>query len=237
MRHVVALLAGLTLAGTAACTSTSDSYTAPSGIGGSAATEAKGGKGSGPAAAGSAVATGAITGSFDGTFDSGGNFSGSGTFTFDLRNTIAVVSDHGNPADCGGGLSTTSGASFSTLSGTGGDLLQMRSGDTMIKSVRFSGLTSTSSSPSSCGLHFRGNAILDEVTEMSRMAVACTADDGTTCTSWTMEACPSNVVQCGPNDIPAEGAVGQLYGQFSKRIGFQPMARYLMPWSLTITKN
>jgi len=196
MRHFVALLAGFALVGIAACSSSSD-ITSPSSIGGSAATEVKGGgkgggNGGGTTVAGSATATGAVDGSFNGTFDSGGNFSGSGTLTFDMAEEIEVVSTYGDPADCGGGTVVQSLASLTTLSGTGGNLLEMRAGDTMIKSVRFSGLASASSSPSSCGLHFRGNAILDDVTEMSRMAVACTADaDDGTCTSWTMEACPS----------------------------------------------
>ncbi len=244
MRHVVAVLAGLAVVGTAACSSSSD-ITSPSSIGGAAATEAKGGgKGGGTVITGSATAADHVSGSFDGSFDSGGNFSGSGTFTFDLSEQLDLVTGgtFGDFAACGGGssgVSTT--ANFATLSGVGGgSLLTLGLNQTMVKSVRFSGLASSGSSPSSCGLHFRGDAILDGNTEMSRMLTTCTAaDENGSCTEWEMTPCTA-VGQggvCEADDVSGDQPVGQLYGQFSKRIGFQPMARYVMPWSMTITKN
>lgn len=251
MRQAFALLAGLAVMGIGACTSSSD-FTSPSSLSGGSTTAAKGGSGGGrgggngggPAATGNASATGAIAGSIsDGAFDSGGNFSGSGELTFDLSQQLDLVTGgtFGDPAVCGGGSAgVTTTANFATLSGVGGgSLLDLTAGQTMIKSVRFSGLASTDSSPSSCGLHFRGDAILDGDTEMSRMLTTCDASDASGCTAWTMTPC-TYVGQggvCEADDVSGGQPVGQLYGQFSKRIGFQPMARYVMPWSMTIAKN
>jgi hypothetical protein len=111
----------------------------------------------------------------------------------------------------------------------------------IVKSVRFDGWTPVSAvpkgeGPTSCSLHFRGDAVVDGTTEMSRMLTTCTAVAGGTCSGWTLQACSTVGGGCGSANTPAEGAVGQLYGDFPRGVGNQPMARYEMPWSMTITK-
>lgn len=241
MRQIVILLTGLAIAGTAACTSGSDSITSPLPVGGVNSAAAKGGN---PAVAGMVTATGAIAGSVAGAFE-GGNFSGSGQFAFNLgtQRDLVTGGTFGEPALCGAGSQLTTTTTFTTLSGTGGSLLAMTQGQQMVKSVRFGSWTPVSSvpkgqGPTSCSLHFRGDAVLDGITEMSRMLTTCTAHDGATCSTWTLQACSTSTPGCGPADAPAEGvAVGQLYGDFPRGVGNQPMARYEMPWSMTITKN
>ena len=238
MRQIVILLTGLAIASAAACTSGSDSLTSP--VGGVNSAAAKGGN---PVVTGMATATGAISGSVIGAFE-GGNFSASGQFTFDMSAQRELVTGgiFGDPALCGGGSMPTTTSNFTTLSGTGGGLLEMGLNQQIVKSVRF-GWTPVSTvpkgqGPTGCTLHFRGDAVLDGVTEMSRMLTTCTVHDGATCSVWTLQACTTLTSGCGPADAPAEGvAVGQLYGDFPRGVGNQPMARYEMPWSMTITKN
>ena len=239
MRQIVILLTSLAIAGTAACSSESGSLTSP--VGGVNSAAAKGGN---PAVAGMATTTGAIVGSVTGAFE-GGNFSGSGTFTFNLsaQRELVTGGTFGDPALCGAGSEPTRTSKFTTLSGTGGDLLSMAQDQQIVKSVRFDGWTPVTTvpkgqGPTGCGLHFRGDAVLDGVTEMSRMLTTCTAHDGASCSAWTLQACSTSTPGCGPADVPMEGvAVGQLYGDFPRGVGNQPMARYEMPWSMTITKN
>ena len=239
MRQIVIILIGLAIVGTAACTSGSDSLTSP--VAGANSTAAKGGNST---TTGTASATGPIAGSFTGAFE-GGNFSGSGTFTFNLGTQLNLVTGgtFGDPSRCGGGSVPTATASFTTLSGTGGSLLAMTLNQQIVKSVRFDGLSPVSAvpkgeGPTNCSLHFRGDAVLDGTTEMSRMLTTCTAVNGGTCSEWTLQACKSSTPGCGTADAPAgDVAVGQLYGDFPRGVGNQPMARYEMPWSMTITKN
>lgn len=241
MRYVVTLLTGLALVVAGACSSASD-YTSPSSVGGAGAMGARGG-GGGSSVTGAASATGAIDGSFSGTFDSGGNFSGSGTAAFDLTNRLDLVTGgtFGDLAACGDGSVHSTASGFTTLSGSGGSLLAMTAGQQIIKSVRFAGWATNvpkGQGPTGCGLHFRGDAILDGVTEMSRMLTTCTAHDGATCSEWTMEPCTSALTPCGADDTPVEGLpVGQLYGDFPKGVGNRPMARYVTAWAMTIAKN
>jgi hypothetical protein len=238
MREIAILLFGLAM-GTTACSSGADSLTSP--VAGVNSIAAKGGN---PAAAGMANATGAITGSVTGAFE-GGNFSGSGQFTFDLsaQRDLVTGGTFGDPALCGGGSSRQTTSNFTTLSGIGGSLLEMAPNQSIVKSVRFDSWTPVSAvpkgqGPTSCSVHFRGDAVLDGITEMSRMLTTCTAHDGATCSAWTLQACTTSTPGCGQADAPAEGvAVGQLYGDFPRGVGNQPMARYEMPWSMTITKN
>jgi hypothetical protein len=231
------------IAGTAACTSGSDSVTSPLPLGGVNSAAAKGGN---PTVAGVATTTGAIVSALvvTGVFE-GGNFSGSGTFTFDLGSPLDLVTGatFGDPALCGGGSVRTTASNFTTLSGTGGSLLEMTQGQQIVKSVRFGGWTPVvpvpkGQGPTGCSLHFRGDAVLDGTTEMSRMLTTCTVHDGTTCSAWTLQACTTSTQGCGQADAPAEDVtVGQLYGDFPRGVGNQPMARYEMPWSMTITRN
>jgi hypothetical protein len=236
MRQIVILLTGLAIAGTAACTSGSDSLTSP--VAGVNSAAAKGGS---PAVTGKATASGAVAAPlFTGAFE-GGNFSGSGTFTFDLNVQINPVI-FGDPTLCGGDSTVSTTAHFTTLSGAGGSLLEMVPGQPIVKSVRFDGWIPASSvpkgqGPTGCSLHFRGDAVLGGQTEMSRMLTTCTALAGGTCGAWTLQACSTVGGGCGAADTPTEGAVGQLYGDFPRGVGNQPMARYAMPWSMTIIKN
>jgi hypothetical protein len=200
-------------------------------------------KGGNPVVTGMANTTGAIVGSFTGAFE-GGNFSGSGVFTFDLETQLDLVTGgtFGDPTLCGGGSPRQTTSNFTTLSGTGGSLLEMAQGQQMVKSVRFDGWTPVSNvpkgqGPTNCGLHFRGDAVLDGLTEMSRMLTTCTVHNGTTCSAWTLQACSTSTPGCGQTDVPGGVAVGQLYGDFPRGVGNQPMARYEMPWSMTITKS
>ena len=244
MRQIVILLTSLTIAGTAACSSESVSLTSP--VGGANSTAAKGGspgRGGTTAVAGTATASGAIAGSVTGVLDEG-NFGGSGQFTFDLsaQRDLVTGGTYGDTALCGGGSVRTVTSDFATLSGIGGSLLGMALNQQIVKSVRFGGWTPVSSvpkgqGPTGCSLHFRGDAVIDGMTEMSRMLTTCTAHDGTTCSAWTLQACTTSTPGCGPADVPGDVAVGQLYGTFPPPVGNTPMARYEMPWSMTITKN
>lgn len=241
MRQIVILLTSLAIAGTAACTSESGSLTAPV-----ADVNSLAAKGGAPVVPGTATTAGAIVGSGTGVFD-GGNFSASGQFTFDLRvqRDLVTGGTFGDTAKCGAGAQLTTTSNFSTLSYAGNTpLLEMTPGQKMVKSVRFGSWTAVSpvekgQGPTSCSLHFRGDAVLDGVTEMSRMLTTCTATDGSTCSAWTLQACSTSLPECNDRSgsVPGDVPMGQLYGDFPRNIGNRPMARYEMPWSMTITKN
>jgi len=84
--------------------------------------------------------------------------------------------------------------------------------------------------------------VLDGNTEMSRMLTTCTASDGSGCTAWTLAPCVEVSGLCGSDDVSLDAngnpaPIGQLYGDFPKGVGNQPMARYVMPWSMSIAKQ
>ena len=205
------------------------------------------GKGKTPPIVGAASATGAISGSFSGAFDSAGNFSGSGTsISFDLSQELPLATGTGHGTPLGGTVIVD--ASFTTLSGAGGSLLAMSAGSEMVKSVRFGWANPAyqkgSSDPTGYGVHFRGNAVLDGVTEMSRLQVSCLADATDGCREWVLTPClVADNAPCGGNDVsevfdpaPPNG-IGQLYGDFPNRFGgYQPIARYVMNWSMTLSR-
>ncbi len=203
------------------------------------------GRGNTPPIPGAATAIGAVDGSITGGFDSAGNFSGSGTMNFDFSQELPLVSGAGHGIPLGGTI--VADAAFTTLSGAGGSLLAMTSGADMVKSARFTWTNPDyqkgSSDPTTYGLHFRGNAVLDGVTEMSRLKVTCSADGVSGCVEWVLTPClVADNAPCTGNDVSEQGdpappnAIGQLVGSFPKGVGNREIARYVMNWSMTLSR-
>lgn len=203
------------------------------------------GRGKTPPVGGAASASGAIAGTISGTFDSGGNFSGSGALTIDFSQDLPLVSGTGHGVPLSGIIGAS--ASLTTLAGAGGSLLAMVSGDEMVKSVRLNWTNDSyqkgSTDPTNFSLHFRGDAVLDGVPEMSRLYVVCNADDVAGCRDWTLAPClVAGDSPCSASDVsqlfdptPPNG-IGQLVGSFPKGVGNRDIARYVMNWSMTLTR-
>lgn len=198
-----------------------------------------------PTISGTATATGAIDGTMAGTFDSAGNFTGAGAIQFDFSQDLPLVSGPGSGTPLTGTLVID--ASITTLSGTGGSLLAMTAGDDMVKSARFGwdnpSYQKGSTDPTHYSLHFRGNAVLDGVTEMSRLNVSCTAGDANGCQAWTLAPClVADNAPCTANDVsdfadpaPPNG-IGQLVGSFPRGVGNRDIARHVMNWTMSLSR-
>jgi hypothetical protein len=203
------------------------------------------GRGNTPPVTGAATATGAIDGSITGAFDSGGNFSGSGTMMVDFSQDLPLVNGAGHGVPLNGTI--VADMAFTTLAGTGGSLLAMEAGDDIVKSARFTwpnlAYQKGSTDPTNYSLHFRGNAVLDGVTEMSRLKVTCTADGANGCVAWVLTPCLLNDNSpCTVNDVSVQddpnppNGIGQLVGSFPKGVGNRDIARYVMNWSMTLSR-
>jgi hypothetical protein len=198
--------------------------------------------------------TGDTLGGYSGTFDKSGNFSfssSSGRFIcFDFGAELPLLDP---PRIAGTPLmgERCVQASFTTLSGASGSgLLTIAPGTFQVRSVRFNFPNTESASPLDYSLEFRGDAILDGRTEMARMLVTCTAAHTSGgCGQWVLEpctttdavpggvVCPADSVAQNLDGTEVEEGVGQLYGRYPRGQGNSTIARYIMRWQLTVTRN
>ena len=127
----------------------------------------------------------------------------------------------------------------------------MSPGTSEPRSVRFTWTSKDGGPVSVYGVHFRGNALLDDDgdgvpsepypddgTEMSKMLTSCDAVESGACVQWTLTPCTGQCAgsEANPDPDVSTSPIGQLYGTLSKSIGTRPIARFELAWGLTICR-
>lgn len=203
--------------------------------------------------AGSWSVTGDAPGTYVGTIDSKtGNFSfnlvgTSRRVCFNFETPLPLLTSPRIP----GATPPSSGcyaAAFTTVaSASGTGLLSISPSQTQLRDVRFNWNNPSAvgpNDPTTYHLGFRGDADLDGLVEMSRVKVTCEAGDGANaCIRWTLEPCAGSDPVC-LNAVAVDEAgnslaapVGQVGGGFPKGAGTTSIARYALPWRMSIVRN
>jgi hypothetical protein len=197
-----------------------------------------------------------LAGAYAGTFDRDGNFSFStGTqrrVRFTLGPPLALLGNQPTPPGATPSSGLKDEVTFDVLAQSGGGtLLTIQPGAPEARSVRFLWPNKDGGTQvTTYGLHFRGNALLDDDgdgvanepypedgTEMSKMLTTCTAAESGRCVSWSMRPCQGDCPGDGANpDSPADSPVGQIYATFRKPAGTRPIARFEMPWGISLCR-
>jgi len=195
---------------------------------------------------------------YAGTFDRDGNFS------FSTGTQRRVRFAFGPPQALLGSQPMPPGAtfpsnglkdevSFDVLAPSGGGtLLTIQPGFPESRSVRFQWPNKDGGTQvSTYGLHFRGNALLDDDadgianepypedgTEMSKMLLTCDLAESAGCVRWTLSPCIGECLSSDADPDPpgSTSPIGQLYGTFKKPSGTRPIARFEMQWRMTICR-
>lgn len=141
---------------------------------------------------------------------------------------------------------------FSVLTPTsGGSLLTIQPGSPEVRSVRFVWPNDDGTGiVSDYGLHFRGNALLDDDgdgvpyeafpddgTEMSKVLTTCVSLGLGGCVEWRMTPCAGDCSDPNANPDGSTVPIGQLYGTFPRKTGNRPIARFEMQWALAICRT
>jgi len=188
-----------------------------------------------------------------GSFDGDGNFSfNTGTqrqvnFLFGDGVGLELLGGQTPPAQARPTQDPKNNVTFSVLTPTsGGSLLTIQPETPEVRSVRFVWPNNDGTGiVSDYGLHFRGNALLDDNgdgvangsgdgTEMSKMLTTCLSAELGSCVEWTMTPCDGDCTDGNPDD--SIGPIGQLYGTFPRKTGNRPIRRFEMRWGLTICR-